>query len=315
MNALTTDAEEAGAPPPPVAAGTPGAEGSAEVLESPARERLDLGTVWVLATKELRDAVRDRWFWLYVAGFVIVAIPLTSLSVTDQAASGSSSFGRSAASLVALVELLVPLMGLTLGARSIVGPREAGTMAFVLSHPVSRAEFFGGLFLGNAAAMVAAVTGGFGVVGFATAIRSSGADPTRFLVVCGLAWLLSVAMVATGMLISVLARRSTTAIGTALFVWLLVALIGDLGLMGSAVATQLPVNVLFAVAVVNPAEAFRLTAIYGLEGSLDGLGPVGAYTVDTFGSALPWITGGALVAWTLMASVAALVVFRRGGDL
>lgn len=188
-------------------------------------------------------------------------------------------------------------------------------MAFVLAHPVSRTELFLGIFGGNVGAMMAAVAGGFGVVGVSTALRSSGADPMRFVVVCLLAWLLAVAMVATGMLISVLARRSTTAIGTALFVWLVVALVGDLGLMGSAVATELPVNVLFAAAVVNPAEAFRLTAIYGLEGSLDGLGPVGSYTVDTFGSTLPWITGGALVLWSVGTAVAALVVFRRGGDL
>lgn len=311
MNAVTTDVAASSAIRPAEAS----APGEATGGDGVPRERPDLGTIRVLASKELRDAVRDRWFWLYLAGFVIVAIPLTSLSVTDQAASGSSSFGRSAASLVALVQLLVPLMGLTLGARSVVGSREAGTMAFVLSHPVSRTELFAGIFVGNVAAMVAAVTGGFGVVGVTTAARSSGAEPLRFLVVCLLSWLLAVAMVATGMLISVLVRRSTTAIGTALFVWLTVALIGDLGLMGSAVATQMPVNVLFGVAVVNPAEAFRLTAIYGLEGSLDGLGPVGAYTVDTFGSALPWITGGALVLWALIACGVALALFRRGGDL
>lgn len=297
-------------------ADTPGPSvDAAERLVATFRERPEPSTIMALAGKELRDAVRDRWFWLYLVGFVIVAIPITSLSVADQSVSGAGSFGRSAASLISLVVLLVPLMGLTLGARAVVGPRETGTMAFLLSHPVSRTEVFLGTFLGNVGAMLAALAGGFGVVGLLTAMRSPDANVGRFVLVCALSWLLAVAMVATGMLISVLARRTTTAVGLSLFVWLLIVVIGDLGLMGSSVATGMPVDALFAVAVVNPAEAFRLTAIYGLEGSLDGLGPVGAYTVDTFGSTLPWITGGALVAWVVVTVGAALAVFRRGGDL
>ena len=279
------------------------------------RERPEPRTVVTLVRKELRDAVRDRWFWLYVAAFAILAVALTSVTFSDTDTVGYEGFGRTAASLIALVQLVVPLMGLTLGARSIAGQRERGTLAFLLSHPVSRTEAYLGVLGGNVIAMLATVAAGFGVAGFVAAVRSTPVDAGDLIVIALLAWMLAVGTVGIGMLISVLSKRTAGAIGTALFAWLLLVVVGDLGLMGTAVATRLPVSTLFFSAIANPVESFRLTAMSVLDGSLDVLGPVGSYAIDRFGDGVRWVTGAMLVVWCVVPATAALFVFRRGSDL
>jgi Cu-processing system permease protein len=93
---------------------------------------------------------------------------------------------------------------------------------------------------------------------------------------------------------------------------LAVVFLGDLGVMGTVVATRLPVGALFATVMTNPVEAFRLASVMALDGSLDALGPAGTYAVDRFGDGIATIALGVMVAWTLVTGAAAVLAFRRG---
>ncbi len=77
----------------------------------------------------------------------------------------------------------------------------------------------------------------------------------------------------------------------------------------------MPVSVLLATALLNPVEAFRLTALTALSGSLDALGPVGVYAVDTLGSNLGAALSGILVLWVVVPSLAAWRRFAAKADL
>jgi Cu-processing system permease protein len=271
--------------------------------------------VFTIARKELRDAVRGRWFWFYAAGFAIVASTLAMVALPGSQVSGFGSFGRTAASLVALVQLIVPLMGLTLGAQSLAGQSERGTLRYLLSHPVSRTEAFLGTYLGLLAALFATVAGGFGAAGLITALRGSGTNAGAFVRIALLSWVLAAAMLGVGMLISAMVRKGSSALGIAVFAWLALAFLGDLGIMGTAVATRLPAGALFASALLNPIEAFRLAALTSFSGSLDVLGPVGSYAIDRFGAALDPLIFAALVIWTIIPVAAAWWFFTRRKDL
>jgi len=278
-------------------------------------ERPQASLVFTIARKELRDAVRGRWFWFYAAGFAIVASTLAMVALPGSQVSGFGSFGRTAASLVALVQLIVPLMGLTLGAQSLAGQNERGTLRYLLSHPVSRTEAFLGTYLGLLAALFTTVAGGFGAAGIITALRGSGTNAGAFVRIALLSWVLSAAMLGVGMLISAIVRKGSSALGVAVFAWLTLAFLGDLGIMGTAVATRLPVGALFSSALLNPIEAFRLAALTSFSGSLDVLGPVGSYAIDRFGAALEPLIFGALLIWTIVPLVAAWWFFTRRKDL
>jgi Cu-processing system permease protein len=279
------------------------------------RPELELANVSTIARKELRDSVRNKWFWLYAVGFAGLAGVLTTLALPSARVAGYGAFGRSASSLIALVQLIVPLMGLTLGAQALAGQHERGTIRFLLGHPISRSEAFIGIYLGLITAMFATIAAGFGAAGLITVMRGGSADAGAFLRIALLSWLLAAAMLGVGLLISAMTTRGGVASGSALFAWLGLVFLGDLGIMGTALATNLPVNVLFFSAVANPVEAFRLATLSSFQGSLDVLGPAGSYAVDRFGSGLDAVLIGILIAWVVVSTFLAWRGFTRGRDL
>ena len=121
--------------------------------------------VTTLFKKEISDSLNNRWFMLYAAAFTGLALLLSwlSLSAGGTGYTGFASFGRTAASLVNLVLLVVPLMALTIGAGSLSGERERGTLTYLLSQPVNRLEVLLGKYLGLAGALLGALALGFGL--------------------------------------------------------------------------------------------------------------------------------------------------------
>lgn len=274
----------------------------------------EIELVAAIARKELRDAVRARWFWLYALGFAGLAALLATIAL-PRGVAGSVGFGRTSASLVALVQLVLPLIALTLGAQSIAGQAERGTLRFLLSHPVTRSEVFVGTYVGLTGALVALCGLGFGVAGLVAAARNAGIDPGAYLRIAVLSLLLATAMLGLGMLISTWASKGSTSLGAAVFLWLGLVFLGELGIMGTAVATRLPVDLLFLSAVANPVEAFRVASLSALSGSLDVLGPAGTYAVDTYGESLDALLLGALVAWAVVPTALAWRRFVKGRDI
>ncbi|MDK1019574.1 MAG: ABC transporter permease subunit [Actinomycetota bacterium] len=278
-------------------------------------ERLQPSLVGVIAGKEIRDAVASKWFWMWTVAFAGLAAFMAAAALPGSQVAGFGSFGRTAASLVALSQIIIPLMGLTLGAYSIAGQRESGALRFLLSHPISRSEAFIGTYLGLAVALGATVFGGFGVAGVITVAQGGGADASSFVRIALLSWLLAISMLGFGMLISTFTRRGNAALGVSIFVWLVFAFLGDLGVMATSVATKLPMWGLLVSAVLNPVEAFRLASLTAFSGSLDVLGPAGRYAVDTFGDQLGWILFTVATVWAVIPTLAAWARFSSGGDV
>ena len=269
------------------------------------------GVVAVIARKEVKDALRNRWFVLYSAGFALMATALAYLSLGDMGTARLAGFGRTAAGLVNLVLLVVPLMGLTLGAQSLAGELERGTLATLLSQPITRTQALLGKFLGLGLALCAAVLLGFGLAACLVAIRAGAVDAGAFAMIVGAAVLLALAMLALGFLISSAARYAGAATAVALSVWLVLVFVGDLGLMGTALTLRLPVGTLLALTVVNPLEAFRIGTVAAMTGALDALGPAGVYATRTFGTGLGAALAGVLVAWCVVSLVGAGLILRR----
>ena len=274
---------------------------------------MDARVIALVARKEVRDALRNRWFLLYAAGFAVLALALARLSLGDGSAAGFSGFGRTAASLVNLVILIVPLMGLTLGAGSLAGERERGTLATLLAQPLTRREVLLGKFVGLALALSAALALGFGLAGLAVGRAGGAVGVGAYATLVGFTGLLALAMLAMGLFISSLSRQVGAATGVALFTWLGLVFLGDLGLMGTAMTLRMDVGTLLALALVNPLESFKIAAISGITGSLDVLGPAGAYASRSFGAGLLPLLAGLLLAWSLLPLLAAGWIFDARG--
>ena len=278
-------------------------------------ERANPRAILRIARKELKGTVASRWFSMWILAFVALAAVLVLVALPSSSIDGRAGFGRTAASLVTLVQIIVPLMGLALGALSIASQKESGALGFLMSHPISRTEAFWGIYAGHVAALGIAAGAGFGVAGVVTAVRGVSGGAASFLWIAATSWVLAVAMLGLGMLISTFASRSASALGMAVFAWLLLVFVGDMGLMGTAIATDLPVSALFASALLNPVEAFRLAALNAMSGSLDALGPAGIYALDTLGGALPSVLFSILGVWLILPAGIAWRRFVRKTDL
>ncbi len=276
---------------------------------------VDLNNVLTLTQKEVRDARSNRWFILFAVAFAGLALTLAWLALSGVGTYGLAGFGRTGASLINLVLLIIPLMGLTLGALSLAGEREQGTLLYLLTQPISQAEVLLGKFFGLALAILAALILGFGLSGLLIAWQGGATQAGDFLTLVLLAFVLALASLSLGFLISAAVSKSATAVGLALFLWLILVFFGDLGLMGTAIVLRMGVSELFAMALLNPLQLFKMASILAIRSNLEVLGPAGVYALRTYGSQLMPLLMAILLGWTILPLSATYLIFRRRGVL
>lgn len=272
---------------------------------------IDLQSVRTIAAKELHEALLNRWFLLFTLAFTALTLALSSLANPGGSRLALSGYSRTTASLINLVLLFVPLIGLTLGSANLASNYEAGTLAYLLAQPISRAEVILGKYLGIAIALFTTILFGFGLAGVALATQHQVSDVGGYIVTVILACALALAMLSLGFLISTIAHKTAAALGGALFLWLLLVFIGDLGLIGTALITHMPVELLFFVSILNPLQLFKIASVLSIQADLHVLGPAGLYATGQFGAALlPMLIGGLLL-WIGLPLLGALALFAR----
>jgi len=268
-----------------------------------------------VARRELRDAVRSRWFALYTIAFAVLGLAVSFVSAAGTGGSGLSGFGRTTAGLINLVLLVVPLMALTAGAASIASDRERGMLSYMFAQPVSRYEVLLGKYLGLSGALLACLSLGLGACALILAWKGLRTSPGSIIWLAGLSFLLALGMLSLGLLISVLARKATVAVGTAIFVWLSLVFVTDLALMAGAIALRLRIESLFLLSLANPLQVFKMWSLHAVDASLDVLGPAGLYATEEYAGRLPLLFGACMTAWAILPLAAAATVLSRRSPL
>lgn len=272
---------------------------------------MDRPVLTTIVGRELRAGVRSRWFLLYLLVFLLLSIAFSVVAAAGTELTGQPGFGRTAAGLLNLMLLMVPLLGLTIGAQALVADRQDGSLDYLLAQPVSPAEVFVGKYLGAALALLLILVFGFGLSAVAMAARGTTGSLSGFLVLVALTLLLGLAMLSVGYLISSGSPQTAAALGLALTLWLGFVIVGDLGLMGSALVMDLSPGALLAASLANPLDAYKLVAVQTLQASLDVLGPAGIYATRRFGSTLPALLLGLLALWVVVPLPIGYWLFKR----
>lgn len=272
---------------------------------------MNLNAVRLLSAKEMRDARRNRWFIVVSVLFALLSVSLSLLGLAGLGSLGISGFGRTAASLLNLVLLIVPLMGLLLGAMSIAGEREQGTLITLLAQPVTAGEVLIGKYTGSALALTTTVLLGFGASALVIARYAGAQEIGDYLRLVVFTILLGLSYLSLGFLVSVFVRRQATAVGAALFLWFVFTFLSDLGLMGTAIVLRFSPAELFWLVLANPAQSFKLAVIGTLQKSFESFGAAGLYASDFFGPWLVVVLSGVLYVWILAPMGFALLFFGR----
>jgi Cu-processing system permease protein len=268
--------------------------------------------ITLVAAREFREALRSRWFVLAAGCFLALSLGLSVLGLAGAQRSGLAGFDRTTASLLNLALLFVPLVTLSLGGLGIAGELEDGSLALLLSQPITRFEAYAGKYLGLLAAVSASVLIGFGATGIIIGVVAGGGNVRGFATLVLLTLLLGAATLGLGTVLSVALRARARVIGAAFAAWLLLVYVSDLGTIGLAIARNLGPAQIFLLALLNPVQQARVLGTLALSPRLDVLGPVGIFGLDQFGAVgLPVLLVSVLVATAAIAFTCGYLVFRR----
>ncbi|WP_368642193.1 ABC transporter permease [Castellaniella ginsengisoli] len=225
----------------------------------------------ILMRKEIRDGLRNRWV---LAVTVLLAMLALSLGFLGSAPTGTVKVDPLTVTVVSLSSLsifLIPLIAMLLSYDAIVGEIERGTMALLLSYPVSRGQVLAGKFLGHLVILALATVGGYGIAGLALQLAHGGLDLaawTPFALLIAASILLGASFLALGYLISALVQERATAAGIAIGIWLFLVVIYDMALLGMLVADQgriITAPLLNVILLFNPTDVYRLLNLTGHE--------------------------------------------------
>ena len=225
--------------------------------------------VGIIAAKEVRDGLRNRWVIATTLLLAALALTLAFLGSAPIGDVKASPLDITVVSLSSLTIFLLPLIALLLSYDAIVGEVDRGTMALLLSYPVSRWQIVTGKFIGHVLILAVATVLGYGLAGLAIQLALGNPDTSSwiaFMAMIGSSILLGAAFISIGYLVSTCVKDRNTAGGIAVGVWLLFVLIYDMAVLGILVAdhgrilTAEHVNWLL---LFNPADAYRLFNLAG----------------------------------------------------
>jgi Cu-processing system permease protein len=272
---------------------------------------MERSVITAIAARDIRSGVRNRWFMLYAVVFILLSVGFSMLAMGGSTLTGQPGFGRTAAGLLNLMLLMVPLIGLTIGAQSIVGERQDRSLDYLMAQPISTREIFVGKYLGAAASLALLLLLGFGVSGVVLAVRGAATGLGDFLLLVLLTTLLGLAMLSVGYLISSRSPQTAAALGIALTAWLVLVIVGDLGLMSSAIVMDLNPGTLLTLTLVNPLDVYKLLGVDLLQTSLDVLGPAGVYANAQLGGMLTPLLAALLLVWIVAPLPVGYLLFTR----
>lgn len=268
-------------------------------------------TIAAIALRDARAGLRNRWFLVYSGVFLVTIVAFSWVALAGSDLTGQAGFGRTSAGLLNLLLLIVPLIGLTIGAQAIVSDREDRSLDYLLAQPVSSGEVYAGKFLGAALSLVALLLFGFGWAGAVMAIRGAAGKSGDFLLLAGLTLLLGLGMLSVGFFISSFSRQTSAALGIAVSLWLVFVVLGDLGVMGSSLVMNLDPATMLTLTLLNPLDTYKIVGVDMLQSSLDVLGPAGVYATDRFGARLVPLLVSVVALWSIIPLALGYVVFRK----
>lgn len=268
----------------------------------------------IIAGKEVRDGLRNRWV---VATTLLMAALALTLSFLGAAPTGTVGVGPVEVTIVSLSSLtifLLPLIALLLSFDAVVGEVDRGTMTLLLSYPVARWQVLIGKFLGHAGIIAFATLLGYGAAGVALSFGPAEIGPESwkaFAAMIGSSILLGAAFTALGYLASTLVRDRGTAAGIAVAVWLVLVLLYDMGLLGLLVADggrTVNGDLLNWLLLANPADTYRLFNLTGFKSVMLSAGTTGLAAHAQFSAP---VLLAVLAAWVAAPLALATALFAR----
>ncbi len=217
---------------------------------------MSISSILVIAKKELKDSIRNRWFLVLSGIFflLILQIPYIVLMLLGLF-SYANIPGKTGIFLTYAISL-GGLIAIILGSLSIVSEKEQGTLSYLLSQPVRKLEVIIGKFLGLLLVISLMMSIGFGLAMLPSIGEAEINNIELGIFTYSILAMVSSAAVMIGisLAISVISASRTMAISLAVSTWLFFTIIYDIGLLGSMLITTNEIQAYFYFIFLNPIE-------------------------------------------------------------
>ncbi len=246
----------------------------------------------------IRDILRSRWIIGYGVFFLVLTHVLFQFGGSD---------ARVISSLMNVVFILVPLVCILFGTMYLYQSREF--IELLLCQPVPRRAIFFGLYIGLVVPLAVCFAAGVGAPFWLFGFTQGGVLLT--LMISGVA----LTLVFTGLAVWIVTAQDDRArgFGMALVIWFFLAVVYD-GLILLVVYAfgDYPIEYpVIGLTMLNPVDLVRILMLTKLDVAAM-LGYTGAVFTQFFGQATgAWVTGGTLVAWSVVPCLLALRQFMR----
>ena len=240
-----------------------------------------MNAIAIIASKEIRDGLRNRWVASVIILLTTIALSLYFLGSAPGGSIRASSLDVTVVSLASLSVYLIPLIALMLSYDALVGEFERGTMLLLLTYPVARWQVVIGKFTGHMVILQAAIVIGYGGTALVIVFSSGIENWQAYLMMMASSWMLGGIFIALGYVISVFVTERATAAGGAIGVWLVAVVLYDLGLMSLLLADEeqaISQKLFSTLIVANPTDAYRIFNLTGFESTrlVAGMADIGA---------------------------------------
>ena len=272
-----------------------------------------MNMIWVLALKELRDGLRNRWV---AAAIILLGVLALALSLMGSAPTGSvkvSALDITVINLASLSVYLIPLIALMLSYDALVGEFERGTMLLLLTYPITRWQVILGKFLGHVLILFFAIFAGYGGALLILTVIAGGSTEgwQAYLLMMSSSLVLGAVFIALGYLVSVLVKERATAAGTAIGLWLIFVVLYDLVLFGVLLLDDKQVigqQLFSTLMLISPTDSYRILNLSMFDGVSQAAGIAGvASKAGMSGTLLLSV----MLLWVSVPLMATLMLFQR----
>lgn len=265
--------------------------------------------------KELKDSLRNRWV---IAATLLLAVLALSLGFLGSSPAGGNVKADlltvTVVSLSSLSIFLIPLIAMLLSHDALIGEIERGTMALLLSYPISRTQVLAGKFIGHLLVLSLATTVGYGLAGIALQLTSgslglAGWGPLFLLILASI--LLGASFMSIGYFISASVKERATAAGVAIAVWLFFVVIFDMAVLGVLVADTkqtITASLVEIILLFNPTDIYRLLNLTGYENTAMYAGMSGLSSQLSLSKTVLFVMQ---IVWIVVPLLLAIITFRK----
>jgi ABC-2 type transport system permease protein len=239
-----------------------------------------LKNLLLIAYLDLKESIRANWFIVYLLVFGGLIALFFIEGITESQVMGFSGLSRLLLMYIQVTIVILPIFILITTVRSISGDRDSHILEYMLSFPISLKQYYWGkvvgrfitVFLPVFMAMVFAIIYGM--------FKGAAVPWSIFFLYTGLLFAMSSAFLGIAFFISSIVKSSEMALGVSFFIWIFLLAFIDIALISLMMQQRLNTELIIGIAMLNPMEIFRVSAISLFDPELTVMGPVAFYILD-----------------------------------